>query len=88
MKYLPLDDFLRSPRGETGIIFVSVAFLKFSTSLISALNSADSFDTQSGFKLVDEVVSSGSSSIGLTIVGSRLSNQKRLPRTVNLVEER
>ena len=88
MKYLPLDDFLRSPRGETGIIFVSVAFLKFSTSLISALNSADSFDTQSGFKLVDEVVSAGSSSIGLTIVGSRLSNQKRLPRTVNLVEER
>ena len=77
MENLPLDDFLRSPRGETGIIFVSVAFLKFSTSLISALNSADSFDTQSGFKLLDEVVSAGSSSIGLTIVGSRLCQIRR-----------
>ena len=52
--------------------FDSVDFLKFSTSLISALNSAESFDTQSGFKLVDEVVSAGSSSIGLTVTSSSL----------------
>ena len=52
------------------MIFDSADFLKFSTSLISALNSAESFDTQSGFKLLDEAFSTGSSSIGLTVTSS------------------
>ena len=49
-RLLPLELFrLSAINGETGISFCG-GFLKFSTSLISALNSLDNLDTHSGFR--------------------------------------